>query len=114
MIERALVSMKNCYGIDSLTHEFDFSNNNMPVLIYAPNGVMKTSLAKTLRGYTEGKKPEDIFFPERESSFSIVNQDGEALNTDSIFVIDSIDEKYQSKRISSLLASEDLKPAFPK
>lgn len=112
MIERALVSMKNCYGIDALTHEFDFSNNNMPVLIYAPNGVMKTSLAKTLRGYTEGKKPEDIFFPERESTFSIINQDGQDLSTDSIFVIDSIDEKYQSKRISSLLASEELKKRY--
>lgn len=112
MIERTSVSMKNCYGIDALTHEFDFSNKNMPVLVYSPNGVMKTSFAKTLRGYTEGKKPEDIFFPDRESTFSIVNQDGQDLSADSIFVIDSIDEKYQSKRISSLLASEELKKRY--
>ncbi|MEM6890339.1 MAG: hypothetical protein AAF636_19725 [Pseudomonadota bacterium] len=112
MIEKVSVELKNCFGIEELSHSFDFSNNNMPVLIYAPNGAMKTSLAKTLRGYTEGKEPEDLFFPDRESSFSITSQDGGALDAESIFVIDSIDEKYQSKRISTLLASEELKKRY--
>lgn len=51
MTTTVTVNMKNCYGIDALDHTFDFSNNNMPVLVYAPNGVMKTSLAKTMRQY---------------------------------------------------------------
>ena len=112
MIEKATIDMKNCYGIEALSHSFDFSNNNMPVLIYAPNGAMKTSLAKTLRGYAEGKNPEDLFFPDRESSFSIKDQNGDVLDAEFIFVIDSIDEKYQSKRISTLLASEELKEKY--
>lgn len=93
-------------------HQFDFTNNNMPALIYAANGVMKTSFARTLRDYCEGRNPQDIFFPERDSSFSIRDQNGNAIDKDSIFVIDSIDEKYQSKKISSLLASEELKSRY--
>ncbi|MWD26890.1 hypothetical protein E0K89_005305 [Aquicoccus sp. SCR17] len=106
------VNMKNCYGIDALEHTFDFSNNNMPVLVYAPNGVMKTSLAKTMRQYASNKEPEDIFFPERKSEFSVVDETGKAIDRESVFVIDSVDEKYQSSRISTLLASEELKARY--
>lgn len=106
------VELTNCYGIDALLHKFDFSNNNMPVLVYAPNGVMKTSLAKTLRQYANNKNPEDIFFPERISTLSISDETGTALDREAVFVIDSIDEKYQSSRISTLLASEDLKARY--
>ncbi|WP_132951534.1 hypothetical protein [Rhodovulum bhavnagarense] len=104
--------MKNCYGIDALEHTFDFSNNNMPVLVYAPNGVMKTSLAKTMRQYALNKKPEDIFFPERVSELSIADEGGQAIDRESVFVIDSVDDKYQSSRISTLLASEELKARY--
>jgi len=109
LIDKVRVEFENCYGIDALSHEFDFTNNNMPVLIYAANGVMKTSFARTLRDYCEGREPQDIFFPERDSNFRITCQDGKPIEPDSIFVIDSLDEKYQSKKMSSLLASEELK-----
>lgn len=112
MTVKVSVNFTNCYGIDALAHTFDFSNNNMPVLVYAPNGVMKTSLAKTLKQYANNKEPEDIFFPERESTFRIFDETGAALDRQSIFVIDPIDEKYQSARISTLLASEDLKSRY--
>ena len=112
MIEKVLVDLKNCYGIEALSHSFDFSNNNMPVLIYAPNGAMKTSFAKTLRDYTEGRKPQDLFFPDRKSEFSIQDRVGNPVDVESIFIIDSTDEKYQSERISALLASEDLKKRY--
>lgn len=112
MTKTVTVELKNCYGIDALAHTFDFSNNNMPVLVYAPNGVMKTSLAKTLRQYVNNKEPEDIFFPERKSAFAITDEIGAALDREAVFVIDSIDEKYQSARISTLLASEELKARY--
>ncbi len=73
---------------------------------------MKTSLAKSLRSYVNGKQPEDIYFPERNSVLSVVDEAGSALDPDSVFVIDSIDEKYQSARISTLLASEELKGRY--
>lgn len=112
MPESVTMSMKYCYGIDALDHTFDFSNNNMPVLVYAPNGVMKTSLAKSLRSYANNRQPEDIYFPERKSELSVVDQTGAALDRESVFVIDSIDEKYQSARISTLLASVELKARY--
>ena len=106
------IDMKYCFGIDALAHKLDFSNNNMPVLIYAPNGVMKTSFAKSLRCYANGRQPEDIYFPERTSALSVSDETGAALDPESVFVIDSIDEKYQSARISTLLASEELKARY--
>ena len=112
MIEKVKIALKNCYGIDELEHTFDFSSNNKPILIYAPNGVMKTSLAKSMHKYAENSKPEDIFFPERESKLTVLNEVDNPLEREAIFVIDSIDEKYQSDRISTLLASEDLKKEY--
>ena len=48
------MDLENWYGPEALAH------NNMPVLIYAPPGAMKTSFARTLRDYTAGRKPQDL------------------------------------------------------
>lgn len=40
------IDLENCFGIGKLCHTFDFSRNSIS-LIYAPNGTMKTSFAKT-------------------------------------------------------------------
>lgn len=111
-MDKAKLRMEHCYGIPSLEHEFDFSNNNMPVVLYAPNGMMKTSLAKSVHDYINGKTPSDKMFPDKESSFELVDEEETPLSSDSIFVIDSINEKYQSSRISTLLASEALKAQY--
>jgi len=111
-MQKATVTAKHCYGIPTLMHTFDFSNNNAPVVIYAPNGLMKTSLAKSARDYSQGKNPRDEVFPERTSSFSLEDEEGNAVRPESVFVVDSINEKYQSERISTLLASEALKNEY--
>ncbi len=41
------IKLENCYGIGKLEYSFDFSYSNTH-LIYAPNGTMKSSFAKTL------------------------------------------------------------------
>ena len=112
MVKQINIALNNCYGIDSLLHTFDFSNNNMPIIIYAPNGVMKTSLAKSLRQYANDRPPKDIYFPERTSSMSIRDETGTELSRETVLVIEPIDERYQSARISTLLASEDLKTQY--
>ena len=56
MVKKVKLELLNCYGIDSLVHDFEFLNKNMPVLIYAPNGVMKNSLAKSLRKYANNEQ----------------------------------------------------------
>jgi hypothetical protein len=44
-MNRVTVSLANCYGIRKLQHEFDFSQRKA-YAIYAPNGSMKSSLAR--------------------------------------------------------------------
>lgn len=111
-MEKVKVTARHCYGIPSLEHTFDFSNNNAPVVIYAPNGLMKTSLAKSARDYSQGNDPKDEVFPERSSTFALEDEDGNAVHPESVFVVDSINDKYQSERISTLLASETLKSEY--
>ena len=40
------LDLENCYGIKKMNETIDYSNNNVAI-IYAPNGTMKSSLAKT-------------------------------------------------------------------
>ena len=40
------IDLENCYGIKQLDTTLDFSTTKA-IAIYAPNGSMKTSLAKT-------------------------------------------------------------------
>lgn len=47
-MDRVEIDLKNCYGIKSLQADFDFDRTSAYAL-YAPNGVMKSSLAKTLQ-----------------------------------------------------------------
>lgn len=54
-MKKLSVNLKDCYGIESLNHEFDFSNGNT-FCIYARNGLMKTSFAKTFQLIQQGKK----------------------------------------------------------
>ena len=37
--------LENCYGIKDFDHSFDFSKSKS-ILIYASNGIMKTSFAR--------------------------------------------------------------------
>ncbi|MBU2994353.1 AAA family ATPase [Octadecabacter sp. 1_MG-2023] len=112
MTTRYQLKMQHCYGIPALEHEFTFENNNMPVAIYAPNGLMKTSLARSFKDFTKGQTPSDLVYPERESSFHVLDENGEAVQNDAIFVVDSINEKYSSAKMSTLLASEELKAEY--
>ena len=50
------VLLENCYGIKNLNHTFDFSKKSN-CIIYASNGMMKSSFAKTFLALKENKKP---------------------------------------------------------
>ena len=60
------INLKNCYGIKKIEKEFDFSHNNT-FAIYAPNGVMKTSFAKTFKDLSLNLLSKDLIFTERET-----------------------------------------------
>ena len=52
------LEMENCYGIQKIQQDIDFSKNNVAV-IYAPNGTMKSSFAKTFEAIRDGKTVEE-------------------------------------------------------
>ena len=58
------VNLTNCWGIQSLEYEFDFRGNNKAraFAVYAPNGMMKSSFAKTFEALSKGSQPQDGHF----------------------------------------------------
>lgn len=66
------VHLENCYGIKHLKQDFDFTDSNT-WLVYAPNGVMKTSFAKTFKVLSAGKeKPCDQMDETKVSKYDIL------------------------------------------
>ena len=109
MTDKLKLNLKNCYGIGKLEAELEFKHKGFA--IYAPNGVMKTSLAKTMMDMSKGDEPKDLAFPERESVFE-VNINDQPIKQDEIFVVKSYDENYSSGEVSTLLANDDLKKKY--
>ena len=93
------INFKNCYGISELSYEFDFSDQK-PYIIYAPNGVMKTSFAKTFKDLSNGEDSKDNIFPERITERVICDENASEISADNVFVIDPYDKEYHSKRCS--------------
>lgn len=105
------VNIQNCYGIGKFEQEFDFSNTNM-YLIYAQNGIFKTSFAKTLKDIIEGKTPKDNIFTERTSNAN-VNINNNKPTKNNLLVIDSFDEDFNSaESVTTFMASKELKKEY--
>ena len=82
------IELTNCFGIENLTHEFDFSTGNV-FSIYARNGLMKTSFANTFQCLQRGKEGDicDKIFGHNGSAS--VRVDGDPICAEQIFVIKS-------------------------
>lgn len=94
------IELENCYGIDKLVHDFDFTyGRNMS--IYAPNATMKTSFSKTFFQISKNKSPLDILFG--KPTICNIKEDGSDIDKDMIFVIESLNEKYKSDKLTTLL-----------
>lgn len=105
------VQLRNCYGIKKLDTEFDYSARNVYV-IYAPNGSMKTSFAKTFDDFSKGVESRDLMFSARESVREIKDENDAELDKDTVFVIESSNEQFKSDKISTLLVNKDLKDEY--
>ncbi len=106
------INLENCYGIKKLDMKFNFNVNNT-FAIYAPNGSMKTSFAKTFLDLSDNyKKSEDLINPERNTLRIIKDENDKDLDCNSIFVIKSYDEDYASKKVSTLLANPKLRKKY--
>lgn len=105
------IKLENCYGIGKLEKEFDFSRSNT-VLIYAPNGTMKSSFANTFDCIANGKKPEDRLYDKRNTICEI-KVDGVEVDRNSILVVNAESSSFdKSDKISSFLASRELKERY--
>lgn len=79
------ISLTNAFGIGKFEHKFDISSPNNVIMIYAPNGTMKTSLARTFLSLEEKHNPEDMIINSRKTSCSI-KIDGEGILSEQIYV----------------------------
>ncbi len=110
------IQLQNCFGIGKLDHKFDFAQlNTNSFLIYAPNGTMKTSFAKTLDLIAKNdtnSMPSDRVYGNRTTTHNILG-DGNPIVVESILVVNAEDSNYDtSTKISSFIASKDLKKKY--
>ncbi len=106
--------LENCYGIKSFRYKFVFDVNKKAHLIYAPNGTMKTSFARTLQDVCDKKLSRDALFPTRTTIRIIKHDDenGADYEPENILVVAPYKEDYKSDRMSLLLANQELKNEY--
>lgn len=100
------IRLENCYGIREFNEQLSFEKSNAN-LIYAPNGVMKTSLAKTFLRISNGDEPEEKLHG-RIPNYEI-KIDETPILPEQILVIRPFDTDYESKNISTLLVNTEKK-----
>lgn len=113
-MDKLITNFENCFGIGKLNQEFDFTKSKT-YLIYAPNGTMKTSFARTfdLISKKDAKNvPCDRIYNSRVSKCEIL-VDGKEINPDNILVVNAEDNGFDaSNKISTFLASKELKSKY--
>ncbi len=128
-MEAIRIDLKNCHGISKLkTDKISFKNKKL-CLIYASNGTMKTSFAKTFKNLCEKEKeklkeklqnqithktPEYKIQIRKSNSNSdkmelVKTQEDFAKN---FFVIESMKEEYSFNQVSKLLVNDELKERY--
>ena len=108
------LALENCYGINQLNKEFDFTKSSSTDgvnSLYAPNGTLKTSLAKTFIDVVNEEETKDLIFPDRETKRDITINNV-AVTPEQIMVIESYNESYSSKQLSTLLVNDTLKQQY--
>ena len=105
------VEFENCFGINRLKHTFDFSNKNA-CEIYAPNGTMKTSFARTFKCISKEEEPKDLINPGKSSKAIITKSNGVNIKPEEVFVVESYNGDYESQKVSMLLVNKELKENY--
>lgn len=105
------IKIGNCYGIGRLEYKFEF-NAQKAYSIYAPNGFMKTSFARTLADFSAGRQSSDLMFPSRISTREVIDGSGNPIPSSSVLVIESYNQSFQSDKTSLLLVNSHLKSKY--
>ncbi|GAA9879872.1 hypothetical protein VN0666_00790 [Helicobacter pylori] len=110
-MELKIINMENCYGIGKMKEILNFSQANS-YLLYAQNGVFKTSFAKSLTDLINSEMPKDNFYPNRESKIEI-DFNGNIISKENVAVFHSYDEKFSSEdSVTNFMAKSELKQRY--
>ncbi|AVP62895.1 hypothetical protein C3B64_00940 [Clostridium botulinum] len=112
-MDKIKINFTNCFGIKELQHTFDFTSKRA-CSIYAPNGTMKTSFAKTVKCISNEEAPQDLINTEKVSDALIIKSNGDDVSSEDVFVIESYKEDYESKKVSMLMVNKELKAKYDK
>ncbi|GAA7980755.1 hypothetical protein HpMS51_04430 [Helicobacter pylori] len=107
-----IINIENCYGIGKIQKtSLDFSKSNS-YLLYAQNGVFKTSFAKSLTDLINNEMPKDNFYPNRRSKIEI-EFNGEKILKENVAVFHSYDEEFSSEdSVTNFMAKSELKQRY--
>lgn len=108
-MNKLCIDLENCYGIGTMKHEIDYLKSNIAI-IYAPNGTMKSSLAKTFDAISKNQKVEERVYG-YDSKYSIIDERGNAITPNSIIVVNPFD-KEDCKEQGLLMANPDLRKQY--
>lgn len=108
-MDKLKLNLVNSYGIGRLDHEFDFEGFNSQ-LIYASNGVMKTSFANTFKALEKGSRPTDRLY--NKPTTCEVTVDERPITRNQICVIKSFEDIDTKESQSKLLVDEDSKAEY--
>lgn len=116
---------ENCYGLKQFNlPNINFSRCNK-ALIYAPNGVMKSSLSKVFEDISKGSNSTgDRIFPNAISSYSVTHYTNQYVfssanrtqlpATDRVYVVNTFNNSFEftKETVSTLLADETTRNAY--
>ncbi|MGL4616994.1 MAG: hypothetical protein ACRCUM_02040 [Mycoplasmoidaceae bacterium] len=111
---------KNCYGLSDFNLiNIPFYEKNNKAIIYAQNGVMKSSLALVFDNLSKKKETIDRFFINKKSKFEIQYYDD--IYTEEkkeivtrFYVVNSFNKNFEAYNdsVSTILANDDLKKEY--
>jgi hypothetical protein len=111
-MDRVSIDLKHCYGIKALKRDFDFAKSRA-YAIYAPNGVMKSSLAHTFADAANEEDSQDRIFPARKTARKITDESGKDIEGERILVVLPYDEEFgPTEKTSTLLVDAKLRKEY--
>jgi hypothetical protein len=106
------IDLANCYGIKALKADLDFAQHRA-YAVYAPNGVMKSSLAHTFKDLAEGVASKDVIFPTRVSVRTITDEKNAPVAKEEVLVVAPYDEVLgHTEKTSTLLVDAKLRQEY--
>ena len=108
------VKLTNCYGIPSFEATFNFTGNgnkSKAYAVYAPNGLMKTSFAKTFEKLSKGEQPKEERFGRQANC--VVEADGTGVGKEDVYVLKAeVDIGFETDAVTNILVNEEYKSRY--